>query len=99
MDFPPVPLWLVKSPPCRPDRGERRDRTDLQVDPERRPHLAHEVRDDAVEGRPLVAEALLSGAQHPEVLRRLGNHVGAELRRVSNMAEQRPNKPNKLINY
>ena len=42
-------------------------------------HLAHEVWDDAVEGAALVAEALLAGAQRPEVLGRLGHHVGAQL--------------------
>lgn len=41
--------------------------------------LAHEVGDHAVERGPLVADALFAGAQRPEVLRRLGNHVGAQL--------------------
>lgn len=42
--------------------------------------LAHEVGDHAVEARALVAEALLARAQRPEVLGRLGDHVGAELK-------------------
>ena len=43
--------------------------------------LAHEVGDDAVEGGPLVTEALLPGAEGAEVLGSLGDHVGAELKR------------------
>ena len=42
-------------------------------------HLAHEVGDDPVEGRPFETEAFLSSAQSAEILRGLGNHVGAEL--------------------
>jgi len=41
--------------------------------------LAHEVRDDTVEGRALEAEALLAGAQGAEVLSRARHHVRAEL--------------------
>lgn len=39
--------------------------------------LAHEVRDNPVEGRSLIAEPLLSGAQGTEVLCRLWDDVGA----------------------
>ncbi len=41
--------------------------------------LQHELRDHAVETAPLVAEALLAGAQRAEVLRRLRHHIRAEL--------------------
>ena len=41
--------------------------------------LEHEFGDDAVEGRALVAEALLASAQRPEVLSRLGNDVGVKV--------------------
>jgi len=41
--------------------------------------LEHEVRDDAVEGRSLVAEALLASAESAEVLGSLGNNVIIEL--------------------
>mmetsp|Transcript_65449 Transcript_65449/g.80130 ORF Transcript_65449/g.80130 Transcript_65449/m.80130 type:complete len:235 (-) Transcript_65449:200-904(-) len=40
--------------------------------------LAHEVRDDSMEGALLVAEALLPSAQRPEVLRGLGHHIAPE---------------------
>ena len=49
--------------------------------------LAHELRDDAVEraalvvqGLPRLADALLAGAQRPEVLGGLGDGVGEQLR-------------------
>lgn len=42
--------------------------------------LAHEVRDDAVEDGPLESKALLPGAQGTEVLRRLRNHIVAQLK-------------------
>lgn len=51
--------------------------------------LAHEVRDDAVEDRRLVAESLLAGAQSTEVLRCLRHNVAAQLK--SNK-EKRRNK-------
>lgn len=41
--------------------------------------LEHEVRDDAVEGRALVAEALLAGAQSAEVGGGLGDNVIKEV--------------------
>uniref|UniRef100_A0A8C5EZD5 Uncharacterized protein n=1 Tax=Gouania willdenowi TaxID=441366 RepID=A0A8C5EZD5_GOUWI len=41
--------------------------------------LAHEVRDDSMEGAPLVAKAFLSSAESSEVLRRLRHHVSTEL--------------------
>lgn len=41
--------------------------------------LAHELRNDPVEGAALVAEALLPRAKLPKVLRGLGNHILAEL--------------------
>lgn len=41
--------------------------------------LAHEAGDDAVEGRALVAEALLSSAQSTEVLGGLGDDISAQL--------------------
>ncbi len=41
--------------------------------------LEHELRDDAVEGRTLVAEALLTGAESSEVLSRLGDYVIEEV--------------------
>jgi len=40
--------------------------------------LEHELGDDAVEGRALVAEALLAGAEGTEVLGRLGDNVVVE---------------------
>ena len=43
-------------------------------------YLAHEVRDDAVEGGALVAVALLPGAQRAEVLAGLGHHVASQLK-------------------
>lgn len=42
-------------------------------------HLAHELRNDAVKGGALVAEALLTGAEGPEVLGSFRNHVRMEL--------------------
>jgi len=41
--------------------------------------LAHELRNDAVEGAGLEAEALLAGAQGAEVLRGLGHNIAAQL--------------------
>lgn len=41
--------------------------------------LEHELGDDAVEGRALVAEALLTGAESAEVLGGLGDDVGEEV--------------------
>lgn len=46
-----------------------------------RSHLAHELRDDAVEGGTLVAETLLASAEGAEVLSGLGDHIGVELQR------------------
>lgn len=42
--------------------------------------LAHEVRDDTVEGGRLVAESLLAGAQRTEVLGGLRHNVAAQLK-------------------
>ena len=42
-------------------------------------YLAHEVRDDTVEGRSLVAVSLLAGAQGAEVLTGLGDDVAPQL--------------------
>eukprot|EP00406_Dinophysis_acuminata_P010839 CAMPEP_0179225662 /NCGR_PEP_ID=MMETSP0797-20121207/8421_1 /TAXON_ID=47934 /ORGANISM="Dinophysis acuminata, Strain DAEP01" /LENGTH=238 /DNA_ID=CAMNT_0020932681 /DNA_START=27 /DNA_END=743 /DNA_ORIENTATION=- len=42
------------------------------------PALEHEVLDDAVELRALVAEPLLAGAERPEVLRRLGDLLAVQ---------------------
>ncbi len=41
--------------------------------------LAHELRDDSVEGRVAIAEAPLTRTEHPEVLRGAGDHVFAQL--------------------
>merc|ERR1711864_5443 len=41
--------------------------------------LAHEVGDDAMEGRPSEPEPLLLGAQGSEILARLGHHVRPQL--------------------
>ena len=41
--------------------------------------LEHELRDDTVEGRSLVAEALLASAESTEVLSGLGDNVIEEL--------------------
>jgi len=41
--------------------------------------LAHEVGDDAVEGRALVPESLLSGAEGAEILSGLRHHIGPQL--------------------
>jgi hypothetical protein len=41
--------------------------------------LKHEVGDDSVEGRTLVAEALLASAESTEVLSGLGDHVVEEV--------------------
>lgn len=41
--------------------------------------LAHEVGDDAVESGSLVSEALLAGAQGPEIFSSLGHDIRAEL--------------------
>lgn len=41
--------------------------------------LEHEVGDDSVEGRALVAEALLASAESTEVLSGLGDHVVEEV--------------------
>merc|ERR1719163_625057 len=41
--------------------------------------LAHEARDDAVERRTRISEALLARAERAEVLRRLGDRVGVKL--------------------
>ena len=41
--------------------------------------LTHELRDDAVEGAALVADASFAGAQRAEVFGRLRHDVGAEL--------------------
>lgn len=41
--------------------------------------LAHELGDDAVESRSLVAESLLAGAQGTEILGRAWNNVGTKL--------------------
>lgn len=81
MDFPPVPLWLVKSPPCAsqtempagegPTLGSSCSAAGA--------HLAHEAGDDAVEAAALVPEALLSGAKGAEVLGGLGHHVRSQL--------------------
>ena len=46
----------------------------------RKPHLAHEVGDDAVEGRALVAVPLLAGAQSAEVLHGARDDVIAKLK-------------------
>lgn len=43
-------------------------------------YLAHEVGDDAVEGRALEAVALLTSAQGAEVLRCLGDDVSSQLK-------------------
>ena len=85
---PPVPLCAVKSPPwhmnCAPElRVRLRVRLELQVEAVIRASLGlglrvrANLRDDAVEGRLLVAEAGLHRAQLAEVLRRLGGEVGA----------------------
>lgn len=42
-------------------------------------HLAHELGNDAVKGGAFVAEALLTGAEGPEVLGSFRNHVCVEL--------------------
>lgn len=63
MDLPPVPLKLVKSPPCSMNPSVTRLCT----------------RDDAVEDRSLVAVTLLAGAQCAEVLGSLGNDVCVDL--------------------
>ena len=47
----------------------------------RRAHLAHEVGDNSVEGGAPEAEALLAGAESPEVLGRLRDDIGAQLQR------------------
>jgi hypothetical protein len=41
--------------------------------------LQHELRDDAVERRALVAEALLAGAESTEVLGSLGDYIIVEI--------------------
>ena len=41
--------------------------------------LKHELRDDTVEGRALVAETLLAGAESSEVLSRLGDYIVEEV--------------------
>lgn len=69
-----------------------------------RPHLAHEVRDDAVEDGALVAEALLASAEGAEVLSSLGHHVSIELQkqmitpRVSQCSEHRIDCPRRTRN-
>ena len=40
--------------------------------------LAHELRNDTVEGGTLVSESLFSGAQGTKVFGSLGNNIGAE---------------------
>jgi hypothetical protein len=40
--------------------------------------LEHEVGDDSVEGRTLIAKTLLAGAESPEVLSRLRNNLVVE---------------------
>ena len=58
--------------------------THVQLDPN---HLAHEVGDDPVERRPFETEAFLSSAESAEILRGLGNHVGAELSKYFNTVQ------------
>ena len=43
------------------------------------PALTHKLWDDAVEWRPLVADALLTGAEGAEVLGCFGHHIGSQL--------------------
>lgn len=59
--------------------------------------LAHEVRDDAVEDRSLVAESLLAGAQGAEVLGRLRDDVAAQLKMEGRGEENKLVEYNKLL--
>ena len=69
MDFPPVPLWLVNWNQC----------CDLRTKTTYVTTLEHEVRDDSVESRSGVTEAVLSGTELTEVTGGLGDNVVEEL--------------------
>lgn len=77
MDLPPVPLpcgWcqyraMTRRSPWRRGRTYAREVATLE----------HEVGDDTVEGRALVAEAMLVRRELAEVARGLGDHIVVEL--------------------
>lgn len=75
IDFPPVPLWLVKSPPCD-GQAQPRFGSKFQLSAYtlcvRETHLTHELRYDPVEHGALVAKAILPGAQCSKVCCKLG---------------------------
>lgn len=47
-------------------------------------HLAHELRNDAVEGGAFVAETLLAGTEGPKVLSSFRNHIRMKLQEKNN---------------
>lgn len=73
IDFPPVPLWLVKSPPCNRKHINNGPHDEhfahyyIMHHPHCGSHLTHELRYDPVKHRPLVSKAMFPSAQGSEV--------------------------------
>lgn len=80
MDFPPVPLLFVMSPPWN-GKWKKCERSCNPAPREQiqSPYLTHEVWYDPVKDGVLKAEAFLAGAEGSEVLSSLGNNVGEKL--------------------
>ena len=85
--FPPVPLWLVKSPPDRKKRRQRDNNENLTIltfmiqpftSAPINLTLAHELGNHTVEWRSLVAKSRLTGAQLTKVFGGLGCNIGAK---------------------
>lgn len=87
--FPPVPLWLVKSPPDRKKRRQSDNNENLTIltfmiqpftSAPINLTLAHELGNHTVEWRSLVAKSRLTGAQLTKVFGGLGCNIGAKFK-------------------
>lgn len=77
MDLPPVPCYKIVVSYSSLETCRRREITHVATGEVTT--LEHELGDDAVEGRALVAEAVLAGAKLQEVTGGLGDSIVVEL--------------------